>query len=92
MSNHSFRRRQDLARGNVTPIRPAGDVVARMVIEIRRNGQTSVIGPMGNKKLCMAILEDAANVVKAYNAESEKDEANPESAIVKPSSGIISLS
>lgn len=68
---------------------PTSHVAARMVITVMRDGRTSVTGPLGNKKLCMAILNDAANVINQFNPQSEEQEQKPDAAIIVPDSKII---
>lgn len=68
MSNNRAERR----RGLLDIVDP--NIAAELHIYIMKDGQTKVKGPLGNRKLCEAILQDAANVIKAFNPQTEEEE------------------
>lgn len=60
-----------------------------MTITVMKDGQTKVTGPLGNRALCEAILQDAANVIKAYSPKSEAEEQKPDAGIIVEQPRII---
>jgi hypothetical protein len=59
-------------------------VLTELRIRVLSNGQTQVTGPLNNPKLCMAIFEDAVNVIRAYNPISDLQAGQPIVGAVAP--------
>ena len=64
------------------------DVVAQLVISVRRNGAMSVAGCIHEEAYALAMLESARDVVKSHNARRRINEGGaqalaPESSLVR---------
>jgi len=87
------RRAQGVPRGATAEFfRPRFDqsqIAMELTITILKNGQTKVTGPLNNRALCEAILQDAYNMIKEYSPKSEEEEHKPDAGIVVETPRII---
>lgn len=42
----------------------------KLIIEVREDGKVYATGPLHDKKLCIAMLEEAKNIVESYKKTS----------------------